>query len=144
MWFMFQHFSNAAIYVFLRCLDFAGLYFNRINNVQNSFTLLLYTFPVIFLNEFFLSCLQVKKNLMSWANNTFPNLRTDVYCKPFWCCYMIDCRFLQCQRFWILTSKMFFMASIFGGMQHWSVATYLKWAMCFVSKHPYANNNERK
>ena len=81
---------------------------------------------------------------MSWANNTFPNLRTDVFCEPFWCCYMIDCRFLQCQRFWILTSKMFFMASIFGGMQHWSVAAYFKWAMCFVSKHPYANNNERK
>ena len=102
-------------------------------------------FPLFFLKDF-LSCFQVKKkNLMSWANNTFPNLRTDVYCEPFWCCcYMIDCRFLQCQRFWILTSKMFFMASIFGGMQHWSVAAYLKWAMCFVSKHPYANNNERK
>ena len=143
MWFMFQHLVENMVqccYVFQRCFDFAGFYY-----VQNSFTLLLYGFSVIFLKNIFLSCFQVKKkNLMSWANNTFPNLRTDVYCEPFWCCYMIDCRFLQCQRFWILTSKMFFMASIFGGMQHWSVAAYLKWAMCFVSKHPYANNNERK
>ena len=141
MWFMFQHlvkWCSAASY-FKDALILQGFIKCKIR-LQYFCTV----FPLFFLRIFFVLFPGEKKNLMSWANNTFPNLRTDVYCKPFWCCYMIDCRFLQCQRFWILTSKMFFMASIFGGMQHWSVATYLKWAMCFVSKHPYANNNERK
>ena len=63
----------------------------------------------------------VAKWLMIWTdgpynNNTFPKHRTDV---ASW--LTID--FFQCQHFWFLTAKMFFMAPIFGSIGQLGMGT---------------------